>query len=202
MFAPFEVDARPPAAGEIHVWTVPSQGDAEAAASLLTCLSPHERQRASRMDDAHGFIIGRAGVRTILARYLGRHPADLEVHAGTGGRPWIAGAPDTFDFSFSRCPLLHVCAVTTARRVGVDVAVRSGPGPQGADDVARRVEHDARAKALGVRPDGDLDEPARSRDVRVELFEPGRGTVAAVAGEGRWTLRRFTAQLAETGGVR
>lgn len=113
-----------PKPDEIHVWIVPCGDGPAAADELQHALSAHERQRASRMAEAHAraaFVIGRARVRQILGGYLSQPPASLDVVARAAGRPVLAGAPAWFDFSFSRCDRLHVCAVAVHRRVGVDV---------------------------------------------------------------------------------
>lgn len=113
-----------PEPGEIHVWTVPCSGGDEAADELLACLSERERQRTARMTVAEArsaFVIGRARVRQILGGYIAQPPAALDVVARENGKPVLAGAPPWFDFSFSRCARLHVCAVAVNRRVGTDV---------------------------------------------------------------------------------
>jgi 4'-phosphopantetheinyl transferase len=106
------------------VWTVPCSDGAVVADDLRHALSEHERQRATRMTDASAraaFVIGRARVRQILAGYVAQPPAALDVVARASGKPVLAGAPAWFDFSFSRCARLHVCAVGVSRRLGIDV---------------------------------------------------------------------------------
>jgi 4'-phosphopantetheinyl transferase len=109
---------------EIHVWAVSPVADADTAEAVMACLSAHERHRAARMrhvDDRRGFVVGRARVRQVLSRYVSQHPAELDVVTRVDDRPVLAGAPSWFDFSFSRCEGLHVCAVAHGRRVGIDV---------------------------------------------------------------------------------
>lgn len=114
------------ASDEIHVWAVSPAADADTAESLVACLSAHERHRAGRMrhpDTRRAFVVGRARVRQVLARYVSQRPAELDVVTRVDDRPVLAGAPAWFDFSFSRCEGLHVCAVAHGRRVGADVEV-------------------------------------------------------------------------------
>lgn len=117
------------------------------AAELLPSLSEHERQRAARMQDGGSraaFVIGRARVRAILAGYVSQPAGSLDVAARSGDRPVLAGAPPGFDFSFSRCAHLHVCAVGVNRRLGVDVEV-VGSGRDAADIAATHFADDERA---------------------------------------------------------
>ena len=136
-----------PDAGEIHAWTVPCSGGDEEADELLACLSARERHRTARMTDAaarSAFIIGRARVRQILGGYVAQPPATLDVVAREHGKPVLAGAPPWFDFSFSRCARLHVCAIAVNRRVGTDVEM-VGSG-RDADAIASTYfTHDERA---------------------------------------------------------
>lgn len=113
------------ASDEIHVWAVSPAADADTAEALVACLSAHERHRAERMrypDARRAFVVGRARVRQVLGGYVSQRPAELDVVTRVDDRPVLAGAPAWFDFSFSRCDGLHVCAVAHGRRVGIDVA--------------------------------------------------------------------------------
>lgn len=127
----------PLAPDEIHVWAVSVGADVDEAESLVSSLSQHEQHRASRMrqvDARQAFIVGRARVRRILSGYIGQPPHELDVVARVDDKPTLAGAPPWFDFSFSRCEGLHVCAVGRNRRIGVDVE-RIGEG-RDADRIA------------------------------------------------------------------
>lgn len=75
----------------------------------------------------HEFVVGRARVRQILGQYVSQPPNELDVVARVDHKPTLAGAPPWFDFSFSRCAGLHVCAVGRDRRIGIDVEA-SGSG--------------------------------------------------------------------------
>lgn len=111
------------ASDEIHVWAVSPAADADTAEALVVCLSAHERHRAGRMghpDARRAFVVGRARVRQLFGRYVSQCPAELDLVTRLADRPVLAGAPAWFDFSFSRCEGLHVCAVAHGRRVGID----------------------------------------------------------------------------------
>src|SRR4051794_38684801 len=75
-------------ADEIHVWA--ASLDATPSTHSVSILSPVERQRAARFRfelHRNRFTIGRALLRTILGRYLGKHPADLEFTYGANAKP-------------------------------------------------------------------------------------------------------------------
>ena len=111
--------------GEVQVWIVPTSGGRAVAARLASQLSRDERERAARMTDSDAFVIGRAGVRAVLARFTSVPPGALEIVAGRGSRPRLVQGPDWLDFSFTRCAEVHVCALTMGRRIGVDVQAES-----------------------------------------------------------------------------
>jgi 4'-phosphopantetheinyl transferase len=188
---------------EIHLWIVSALGDQRAAAAAAPLLSSFERERAARMDDPRSFVIGRAGVRAVLAHYAALPAERLEIAAGRTARPSIAGAPDRLDFSFSRCSRLHVCAVTIDRRVGVDVEIVDAASSRAAAGL--RTKRDAMGKALGADlrgPASALAVPAgRQGAVRgpfdgprgwwVCAFDPADDVVGALAADGRWSLRQM-----------
>lgn len=106
------------------MWLVATTASEDEAESLVPMLSPHEQHRAARMrnaDDRRAFIVGRARVRQILGRYVGRPGHLLDVVTRVDDKPMLAEAPPWFDFSFSRCEGIHVCAIGRDRRIGIDV---------------------------------------------------------------------------------
>jgi len=111
--------------GEVQVWIVPTGGGHSVAARLASQLSRDERERATRMADPDAFIIGRAGVRAVLARFTSIPAGALEIVAGRGARPTLVHGPHWLDFSFTRCAEVHACALTIKRRIGVDVQMTS-----------------------------------------------------------------------------
>lgn len=122
--------------GEVHAWLVSL--DLSAGQSALV-LDAAERERArrylSRQDGAR-FAAARAGLRLILAGYLGADPASLRFSTGSRGRPTaLAGptaAPAGLDFSLARTAGLALIAVSTGS-VGADVE-EVAPRP-GLDDL-------------------------------------------------------------------
>jgi len=90
-------------------------------------MSKNEHERMARLvfdRDRRAFLITRALVRTMLARYAAVAPADWRFIENVHGRPEIldrpAGTPD-LRFNISHTDGLVVCAVTIGREIGVDV---------------------------------------------------------------------------------
>lgn len=165
-----------PAPDEIHLWVVTPAGGAAAADALLASLSRHERHRAARMRQPgarHEFVIGRARVRHILSAYVGQPPPDLDVVTRVDDRPRLVGAPDWFDFSFSRCDGCHVCAVGRSRRIGVDVE-RCLAG------AADRLPDDLLSAEEGAWV--DAQPPPRRDDARTALWTKKEAFAKAVGG--------------------
>ena len=199
--------------GEVQVWVVPATGGARVAARLAASLSADELERASRMRDPDAFVIGRAGVRAILARFTSVPAGTLEIVAGRGSRPRLVQGPEWLDFSFSRCDEVHVCALTIRRRIGIDLQIESPAATV-------RTQKDALTKAVGAAlappPDtietlGDpgnaeaaaderggrygrlrLPGPLDRDDWHVATFVPVVGVAGAVVAEGEWTLTLAT----------
>ena len=105
--------------GEVHLWRAQLDEPMEGAANLL---SPPEWLRAERFHfrrDRQRFIAGRALLRTVLARYVGGDPRDLEFSSGPHGKPELVGSALRFNVSHSGD--LFLLALTYGREVGVDV---------------------------------------------------------------------------------
>lgn len=89
----------------------------------LGVLSEDERRRAARYRfPAHRrrFLASRAGLRAILAMYLGRDPRAIELTAGAFGKPRVADPPG-IEFNLAHSGDVALVAVTRGRPVGVDV---------------------------------------------------------------------------------
>jgi 4'-phosphopantetheinyl transferase len=101
----------------LWVWTLDG-APADAAA-----LSDDERRRAARLVmPGHGarFVAARAGLRRILADFLGRDPTALRFGLGPHGKPHVEDAAD-LAFNLSHSDNLAAAAVTRGMPVGVDI---------------------------------------------------------------------------------
>lgn len=123
--------AGPVPSGEVHAWLVRLDSQ-QARISWPGVLSQAERSRARRFAssaDGARFAAARAGLRLILAGYLGAAPAELPLRASGNGRPELAGgAGDGLDFSLSHAGDVALVAVS-GKPAGADIealAARSG----------------------------------------------------------------------------
>jgi 4'-phosphopantetheinyl transferase len=192
----------------VDLWTVGLRPDPSALASSEGLLSPAELDRANRFHfakDRQAYIAAHGALRTILATYLGRSPAEIEFTSGSNGKPAVAG----IQFNLSHSADLGVVAVTPEREVGVDVELID---PSRANmDVARRffspretsvlealptaqqtraffncwTRKEAYLKAIGL----GLSMPLESFDVTLAPGEPARLLRGADA---NWSLHSFS----------
>lgn len=110
----------------IDVWSATLDPPATWLAAYTATLTADERARADRFHfDLHRrrFRAGRGFLRTLLASYLEREPADLRFTYGEKGKPQLAQAPGepVLHFNLSHSEDLALCAVTRGREVGADV---------------------------------------------------------------------------------
>jgi len=203
--------------GELHVWSFSLAGSAARVASLARFLSEDERERAARLvreDDRRRFIVGRAKLRRLLARYTRSSAGDLRFAYGPHGKPSLKGAPE-LGFNLSHSENLAICAVAHGAHVGIDVEkirvvpdlaqvahfclsrceatslMRVGEGRRTEAFFACLTRREAFLKARGEGIFASLT----TLDVNVEPWQPARlisldgGTVAA----GAWLLQDLDA---------
>lgn len=115
------------AAGAVDVWAYELAADASMLARLHDWLAADERARAARFvyeRDRNAFIVGRAILRLLLSRYLGRSPASLAFIYGGSGKPALApddSGQQPLRFNLSHSEGRAVLAVTRAHELGVDI---------------------------------------------------------------------------------
>jgi 4'-phosphopantetheinyl transferase len=110
-----------PVPGEVHLFwlRLPRRGAARRAAVL----SDPERRRAEAIPSPERrarFVACRAGVRTILARYLGCAPAEVAIAAGPHGKPYLPRMR-ALRFTLAHSRGRAVLAVAVGRALGVDL---------------------------------------------------------------------------------
>jgi 4'-phosphopantetheinyl transferase len=119
--------AAPLPPGAVHLAWVPVGATDTDLAHDRALLGADESARAdgyARADDRDGFIRHRAGLRRLLAGYLGTAPQDVRFALDPGGRPRVASpAPNDLRFSTARRGALALVAVARDLEVGVDVEV-------------------------------------------------------------------------------
>lgn len=112
--------------GDVHVWRWTLQRPAEDVATLKSLLSTDEVARAERFYFARhqdAFVVARAGLRTMLARYLEVPPQDVVFRYGDAGKPELSETLATGELAFN---LSHsgdwaICAVALRGPLGVDI---------------------------------------------------------------------------------
>ncbi len=110
---------------QVHIWRAFLTASRQIRASMEPVLSEEERTRAARFyfeRDRHRWIIARAILRMLLARYLQLEPQHVLFISNEYGKPALAPAHKSklqFNLSHSRDIALY--AVARGRAVGVDV---------------------------------------------------------------------------------
>lgn len=115
-------------ADELHVWRASLDQPAEIVAVLETLLAPSERARMERIRVDRVRVrhtVGRGLLRTLLGRYAGVPPQDLELAYGEYGKPFLAGSGPWFNLSHSDGVALF--AFSSSAEVGVDVELAERP---------------------------------------------------------------------------
>lgn len=114
--------------GEVHIWRVALDMEGPAFCACWDLLSPEETRVASQyrfVKDLREFVITRAVLREILARYTCQSAADLRFESNAGGKPVLHGNQG-LHFSVSHCSDLALLAVARVC-IGIDVEhVRPG----------------------------------------------------------------------------
>jgi 4'-phosphopantetheinyl transferase len=113
---------------EIHLWLAFYEEAAEELhGAYREILEPAEKEREPRFyfaADRRRYLVTRALVRTVLARYVPVAPRDWRFAANAYGRPEIAspqGRHANLSFNISHTRDLIVLGVTRGRALGVDV---------------------------------------------------------------------------------
>lgn len=109
----------------IHVWLARSDVSGAPFNRLSAILSQHEKDRANQIPAGvrrSRFLASRGISRTILGRYLGINPQEVEIRFGGLGRPVVVRPPmSKINFSFSDSSEWVAVAVSKRFQVGVDI---------------------------------------------------------------------------------
>lgn len=151
-----------------------------------------ERERAARIVRARArerWVASRWALRRVLARYLDREPAEIELRLGERGKPMLADPDTPLRFNLSHSGGLALIAVATDREVGVDV---EAIGARPVEFYAEWTRREAVVKCHGV----GLGTPLPDAPVAVAPLEAGAGFAAAIAvsGDAVPPLRRLSAE--------
>lgn len=112
-------------ATEVHVWRARLDFDRTGLTLAHEMLSDQERERAARVrfrEDRSRFIAARASLRSILASYTWRPPAQIAFRQGPSGKPALdADEPSGVRFNMSHSKGLGLIGITFSEELGVDV---------------------------------------------------------------------------------
>jgi phosphopantetheinyl transferase len=149
-----------------------------------------ERKRAAALtDDAsrRRWVAARWALRTVLAEYLDREPASIELCLGEHGKPRLAEPSAMLRFNLSHSGEVALIAVAKRREVGVDVQRIGTRRPP--SFYAEWTRREAIAKCHGV----SLEAPLPNEPVTVSALDAGHGFAAsvAIAGNEMPTLRQL-----------
>jgi 4'-phosphopantetheinyl transferase len=111
---------------EVHVWRATLDVASTDLERLRATLSSDEQARAARFHfpkDQHHFIAARGTLRTILARYFNRAPAQIEFRYSPHGKPELARGSEAerLRFNLSHSQGLALYAITRDHAIGVDL---------------------------------------------------------------------------------
>ncbi|WP_025599379.1 4'-phosphopantetheinyl transferase family protein [Burkholderia sp. WSM2230] len=108
---------------DLSLWRVDVSFDASLDASAFQSLSDDERNRARqfrRREDALRFAATRAALRELLAQRSGMDARAVRLTVDENRRPRLADST-ALDFNVSHAGACGVIAMSSARRVGVDI---------------------------------------------------------------------------------
>lgn len=135
----------------VDLWTFPLDRPDDALASARRTLDDGERARAARFATptlSGRFVARRAGLRAVLARYVGVGPEALSIRRAGEGRPRLVGTATPIVFSATHSDGLALVAVARRDPLGLDVErVREVVER---DVIARRYFDPADAEALAA----------------------------------------------------
>jgi 4'-phosphopantetheinyl transferase len=106
----------------VHIWPVRLEAAEEVVTALGRLLSPDEGERARRFYFDHlrrRYVIARAVLRLLLARYLETSPERIRFRYGKRGKPAVDAGDLQFNLSHSES--MALLAVTRKCEVGIDL---------------------------------------------------------------------------------
>lgn len=175
---------------ELHIWWARLGSAAWPAATRLPIA---ERRQAARLLDPRSrrrWVAARWALRGVLAGYLGRDPAAVELRFGMRGKPLLAAPGAPLRFNLSHSADLALIAVCADREVGVDVQRIDSRRPS--SFYAEWTRREAVAKCHGVGLGAPLpDDPVATSALDPE---PGFAAALAVAGTAIPSIRRLEAE--------
>ncbi|WP_176752843.1 4'-phosphopantetheinyl transferase superfamily protein [Nitrosospira sp. Nsp1] len=113
-------------AGTVHLWYVSIADTKIPFDHHLSILDEEERHRASRFHLDHDrvrFVLGRASLRCLLARYSDSDPALIQFEQNRYGKPFLQYPASSVQFNVTHSGNYVFHAIAHGTEVGVDVEV-------------------------------------------------------------------------------
>ena len=164
---------------EVHVWSASLERPAQAVERMRGLLAGDERTRADRFRferDRSRYIVGRALLRGLLARYLEARPEELVFEYGEFDKPALRGGP-WFNLSHSGSVALY--AVSGAGEIGIDVELDDGDFAS--ERIAERFFSPAEVEVLRSLPTEAQPRAFLACWTRKEAFIKARGDGLSLA---------------------
>jgi 4'-phosphopantetheinyl transferase len=165
--------------GEVHVWQASLERPVQVVALMRDLLSADERERADRYRfERHRsrYTVGRALLRTLLARYTDTQADELAFDYGEFGKPSLSAGP-SFNLSHSGAVALY--AFATTGELGIDVELDDADFAK--DKIAERFFSPAEVRVLRSLPPADQPRAFLRCWTRKEAFIKARGDGLSLA---------------------
>ncbi|MEA2448632.1 MAG: 4-phosphopantetheinyl transferase [Thermoleophilaceae bacterium] len=172
-----------PPADEVQLWAL----DLTRSPGEVGGLLPSEDLRRAEQRGPR-WLVARAGLRLLLARYLGGDPAALRFDERAKPR---LDPPSPLRFNLSHSGDVGLVAVATEREVGVDV-----------EEVRRRRDVDALARRTMLSSERAAIDEADDHHVAFHRHWVAKEAFAKATGRGIANPRSFELQLDGPGGAR
>lgn len=142
------------APGDLHLWRIPTGEDGARADADLALLGERQQARAQRMTQRVArdrYVRSQAGLRRVLALYLGLAPERLRFGYGAAGKPALPGELGWLEFNLTNTGDLALVGISRGMALGVDCEwVRPR---RDLDAVARRMFAPEVVQALADTPE-------------------------------------------------
>jgi 4'-phosphopantetheinyl transferase len=165
--------------GEVHVWRTSLVRPKDAVERMRTLLARDERQRANRFRferDRSRYIVGRALLRGLLARYLDAAPEELEFQYGEFEKPALRSGPW---FNLSHSGPIALYAFSSAGEIGIDVELDDADFAR--ERIAERFFSPAEVRLLRSLPSEAQPRAFLTCWTRKEAFIKARGDGLSLA---------------------
>ncbi len=126
---PLSSDPPPLNPGEVHLWSASLLTSKEKLLEFESCLDEREQARAERFTIERSrtrFIVARATLKHLLAKYTGDDPTTIRFHLGPLGKPYLPPASGCkLHFNSTDTQDEALFAFCQGAEIGVDIEYKS-----------------------------------------------------------------------------